>query len=250
MIFTLGVVNFAWGVSTEVTPVYYLNLNGLRDDLVQYPSHHEGRIFIGDSELSQEVKSELSELTPLFDRFPRAVFTEQKLSFHSDDNCTMVPNRLWGLDLWKACRRHDYCYSDLGDYENQGLGDVFRDCNQKLKVFIQDVCGDRNCEMIKKVFFVGVSSFSESFRNFISHQSKQALFLSEVLRTSKNPERIMDVKETKRKLKAFCRVSAEWSQNHKYRWDHYLSSPRDQVPLEAYHGCEDFQGTQIVKGFK
>ncbi len=243
-------MNFASAESSKVIPVYYLNLPGLQDDLQEYPNFTEGRIFVGDSDLINEVKSEFAELSPLFTHFPRAVFTEEKLSYHSDDNCTMAPNRLEGLDLWKACRRHDYCYSELGDYEKQGFGDAFRACNKKLKTFIQEVCGDRNCETIKKVFFVGVTSFSESFRNFISHQSKQALFLSEVLRTSKNPDKIINVKEAKRKLEFFCRMSEEWSKNHKYKWKHYLSSARDQVPLEEYHSCEDFQGSKIVKSFK
>jgi len=227
-------------------PIYYFSEASLESANQSSPEYTSDRYLFG---------SNTDWLAPALENFPKAVFTLGKLLHRSDDNCTLAPSRVLGVEVWNACRRHDYCIADLADYTGKrSFNDAFFSCNEGLKSDIDELCHQQGkhsgCALLKEIYFLAVSIFPIELRSFISEQQKQALFLADILRTQ-NPQmnQFINVDEVKRRLNSFCELNALYlKEKHSNRkWTTYAPSPHDEVPSVSYQECEEFQGGLIPK---
>jgi hypothetical protein len=228
----------------EVFPVYYFNPQALQEVTTQNPRYAEGRLLLKEEDRNW--------LKPLLALFPRTVWALDELHYRSDDNCTLSPDRALGVEVWQACRRHDYCQSTLADYRiHKDFKEAFKTCNLEFKNNVDKLCQDNGspaCVELRQLYYWGVSIFPQAYRTFISTQNKQALFLSEVLRTqSEQVPHFLKISEARKKLEAFCKNNETFlSTTRSQKWKMYTQSQHDHVPHIQFLPCEDFQGTQIV----
>ena len=193
-------------------------------------------------------------ISPILSTFPEAVEVNHSLFFRSDDNCTFSPNRALGVDVWQACRLHDYCFQGLADYQTQSYRDAFQSCNRLLEARVNEACHQQGkhlaCGILKKFYFEGVSIPGAVYKAFISDQNKQALFLSEVIRLKSPTAKIyFDETEIFRLLESFCNMQEHYLKERTAteKWYQYSKNRHDLIPKAEFLSCEYFQGHRIVK---
>jgi hypothetical protein len=205
-------------LQAEDAPIIYLNDSAQQMDIDADPNDSWGRRQMSEVDLSRGQLKLLEALKPLIKTFPYAVYHDGELYYKSDDNCTVIGEKLFSKNITKACRIHDYCYLGLRDYSE---GHTFREkltqCNDVFKEDLFQVCETTRvagiCKAVAQIIKLTVEKVPLSFRVFVSGQNKQVLFLSQAQRIIEaDPELdklnreigFFDIQEFQRKMKSFC----------------------------------------------
>lgn len=248
----------------EVGPdVIYFNASAQQMDIQADPEDSWGRMQMAQVSLSSQQRKLMKAISSLTKTFPFAVLHGGELYYKSDDNCTVIGEKLFSRKITNACRVHDYCYLGLRDYRD---GKTFKEkltqCNETFKGDLDRICETTRvagiCKATAQIIRLSVEKIPLSFRVFVSGQNKQALFLSQVQKIiQKNPELeklnreigFFDIQEFQNKMKAFCEQQTHYLEKYKKRklyitygtWD-----KRVLIPNVKFSDCIEEDGNLFI----
>ena len=113
--------------------------------------------------------------------YPYAVVTRNSLYYRSDDNCSVISDRMGGVDISEACRNHDYCYRRLSSPAGSDQAKVdFQKCNLVFGEEIVKICQQNGKECsLNKIYALVLKS--ASILVFKKRQGDQAEMVKEIL---------------------------------------------------------------------
>lgn len=248
----------------ERADVVYFNESAQLMDIESDPEDSWGRIKLENSELNEDQKTLMKALTPVVKTFPYAVFHRGELYYKSDDNCTVVGEKLFKRDITHICRVHDYCYLGLQDYSD-GLSfkEKLTTCNEVFKEDLFRVCESTKvtsiCKAAAQIMKFTVEKVPLSFRVFVSGQNKQALFLTKVQKLlEENPNLyklnkkigFFNIEKFQNKMRSFCDQQKTFMEKYKKR-KLYLSygswDKRVLIPDVKFPECYEENGNLFVR---
>ncbi len=118
--------------------------------------------------------------------YPYAVVTRETLFYRTDDNCSVIGDKLGGVNISEACRSHDYCYRKLiSPVGSEGAYQDFIRCNNQFSEDILQICRDngKDCSL-NRVYETVLRRVS--YVVFRIRQSNQAEMIGLLIKSLKN----------------------------------------------------------------